>query len=127
MYSLPSASQSREPLPRTMNGGSPPTARKARTGESTPPGMTFSARACNSRERSSLRVMKCLLYQREPGRHSKGASAGSQPISVGTAGTGVTCERKEVGLQSNGCTHSGACGHLTIQVVAVDQASSFDP
>src|SRR5574340_337630 len=57
MYWLPSASQRREPSPRTMKGGSPPTARKARTGELTPPGMTASARFCSWREWSSLRAM----------------------------------------------------------------------
>src|SRR2546428_537214 len=37
----------RLPLPRTMKGGVPPTARNARTGELTPPGMVFCARANN--------------------------------------------------------------------------------
>src|SRR5437868_5855781 len=55
MYWLPSASQMSGPLPRTIHGGSPPTARKARTGESTPPGITFSARCCSLRESSVLR------------------------------------------------------------------------
>ena len=36
---LPSASQIREPSPRAMKSGLPPTERKARTGEFTPPGM----------------------------------------------------------------------------------------
>src|SRR5713226_7668644 len=57
MYWLPSASQRREPWPRTMNGGSPPTARKARTGEFTPPGIICSARFCSLRETSTLRAM----------------------------------------------------------------------
>src|SRR5262245_22926969 len=43
MYSLPSASQIWEPLPRSMNKGLPPPARNARTGEFTPPGMTCCA------------------------------------------------------------------------------------
>src|SRR3954462_13918335 len=55
MYSLPSASKRCEPSPRTIQGGSPPTARNARTGESTPPGITFSARCCSLRESSVLR------------------------------------------------------------------------
>src|SRR5947199_1997981 len=55
MYSLPSASQIREPCPRTMNGGSLSTALKARTGEFTPPGITCSARFCRRRDSSSLR------------------------------------------------------------------------
>src|SRR6266852_2812563 len=38
----------RLPLPRTMKGGVPPTARNARTGELTPPGMVFCARANNA-------------------------------------------------------------------------------
>ena len=36
---LPSTSKMREPSPRAMNSGVPPTPRKARTGELTPPGM----------------------------------------------------------------------------------------
>src|SRR4051794_19097622 len=61
MYSFASASQRLAPTPRTIIGGSPPTARKARTGESTPPGMTRSARCCNLREISSLRGMRAIL------------------------------------------------------------------
>ena len=41
MYSLPSTSKMCEPSPRAMNGGLPPTLRKARTGELTPPGMSL--------------------------------------------------------------------------------------
>src|SRR5262252_1789937 len=48
MYSRPSASQIRLPKPRSMKGGVPPTARNARTGELTPPGMTLRERS-NSR------------------------------------------------------------------------------
>ena len=45
MYSLPSSSHTREPLAREANTGGTPTARKARTGEFTPPGSTRQARA----------------------------------------------------------------------------------
>src|SRR5580765_5343921 len=48
MYSRPSASHRRLPLPRTMKRGVPPTARNARTGELTPPGMTFRERSNSS-------------------------------------------------------------------------------
>src|SRR6266542_2074501 len=44
----------RAPLPLTIMGGSPPTARKARTGEFTPPGKNCSARCCRACERSSF-------------------------------------------------------------------------
>jgi hypothetical protein len=44
-----------EPLPRTINGGSPPTERNARTGEFTPPGIMLSARCCRRRDCSVLR------------------------------------------------------------------------
>src|SRR5262244_3265885 len=57
MYSFPSTSMMREPWPSAMKGGSPPTARKARTGESTPPGMSCSARCCSLRDCSVLRDM----------------------------------------------------------------------
>src|ERR1700758_4697251 len=55
MYSFSSASQMWEPLPRTINGGSPPTEPKARTGEFTPPGIMLSARFCKRRDCSVLR------------------------------------------------------------------------
>src|SRR6266516_1776087 len=55
MYSFSSASQMWDPLPRTMNGGSPPTERNARTGEFTPPGIMLSARCCSRRDCSVLR------------------------------------------------------------------------
>src|SRR5690606_37742794 len=45
MYSRPSTSTSREPAPRSTKNGSPPTARNARTGEFTPPGINCFARA----------------------------------------------------------------------------------
>lgn len=44
-YSRPSASVRYGPVPDTMNRGVPPTARKARTGEFTPPGVTVAARS----------------------------------------------------------------------------------
>jgi len=39
MYEFPSASVTRLPLARTMKRGTPPTARQARTGLFTPPGI----------------------------------------------------------------------------------------
>src|SRR5260370_34685259 len=54
MYLFWSASQRWEPCPRTMNGGSPPTEPKARTGELPPPGIICSARFCNLREASTF-------------------------------------------------------------------------
>src|SRR5215469_1652603 len=65
MYSLPSASQIRAPCPRTMNGASHSTALKARTGELTPPGISFAARECRRRDSSSFRGI-ILLPRREP-------------------------------------------------------------
>src|SRR5579872_969536 len=55
MYSFSSASQMCDPLPRTMNGASPPTERNALTGEFTPPGIMLSARCCRRRDCSVLR------------------------------------------------------------------------
>src|SRR5580692_1075546 len=55
MNSFSSASQMREPFPRTINGGSPPTAPNARTGEFTPPGIMLSARCCKRRDWSTFR------------------------------------------------------------------------
>src|SRR5271168_2759679 len=48
MYSFPSASKMREPSPRAIKSGDPPTPRKARTGELTPPGINFWAQAKRS-------------------------------------------------------------------------------
>src|SRR4029079_7951937 len=45
MYRWPSASHRYAPCARTMKRGVPPTARNARTGELTPPGITRCARA----------------------------------------------------------------------------------
>src|ERR1700722_3050739 len=54
MNSFSSASQTCEPLPRTINRGSPPTERNARTGEFTPPGIMLSARNWRRRDCSVL-------------------------------------------------------------------------
>src|ERR1700731_75230 len=56
MYSLPSASQIRGPSPLAATMGSPPTPRKARTGEFTPPGKSSRARAINSADRTLAAV-----------------------------------------------------------------------
>src|SRR5579859_2103469 len=50
----------RELFPRTMYGGSPPTDLNARTGESTPPGITRQARAC-----SSCDFVRCFIWTLE--------------------------------------------------------------
>ena len=42
---------SQAPWARSTNGGAPPTAAKARTGEFTPPGKKRSARCCRAWER----------------------------------------------------------------------------
>src|SRR3954465_4033644 len=72
MYSLLSTSHMREPSPRAIKTGSPPTDLNARTGESTPPGITCSARCCSLRDFSKLRAIRkpasknenWLVYQR---------------------------------------------------------------
>src|SRR5205807_5498868 len=95
-----------EPLPRTINGGSPPTARNARTGEFTPPGIMLSARCCRRRDCSTLRdVMEgieflvekfsgqwccCLtvLARRHP-QHSR-SSGGAKDLACITIGSKAT-------------------------------------
>src|SRR5690349_22700488 len=57
MYARPSASQMRLPSPCSMKRGVPPTARNARTGEFTPPGMSAFARSKSCSLRSVLGVM----------------------------------------------------------------------
>src|SRR4029077_8989681 len=81
-YSLPSASQMWAPRPRTTNGGSPPTARNARTGEFTPPGIIFSARFCSLRDWSSLRgIGLLLLFLPESITIAAGISAAAEPVT----------------------------------------------
>src|ERR671914_1332212 len=46
-----------EPLPRSMNRGSPPTERNARTGLFTPPGIRLTARSMSRAERSMARIV----------------------------------------------------------------------
>src|SRR5579883_21440 len=57
MYSLPSTSKMWEPSPRAMNGGLPPTLRKARTGELTPPGINCRARSKSASDRECFTVV----------------------------------------------------------------------
>src|SRR5260370_29667242 len=54
MYSFPSTSQIRAPSPRATKNGALSTLRNARTGEFTPPGIRFCARAKNSEEREII-------------------------------------------------------------------------
>src|ERR671921_2147981 len=56
MYELPSTSKMYEPSPRSMNRGSPPTERNARTGLFTPPGIRLTARSMSRAERSMARI-----------------------------------------------------------------------
>src|SRR6185503_4926900 len=65
MYFAPSASQTCAPLPRVKKRGVPPTARKARTGEFTPPGVTFWARS----KSSTFRVIEERSETRSSGFH----------------------------------------------------------
>src|SRR4051812_21965146 len=58
MWRRPSASQKYAPCARCTKRGVPPTARKARTGELTPPGMMRRARANSCWLRSVLGVMR---------------------------------------------------------------------
>src|SRR5216683_2535116 len=75
MSSFSSASQMRDPLPRTMNLGWPPTAPNARTGELTPPGIRAAARFCRRCDCSTLRdvvgSIRSLPYTRKRKRERK--------------------------------------------------------
>src|SRR3569832_1244486 len=85
MYSLPSASQRCEPDPRTMKGGSPSTARKARTGELTPPGMTRSARCCSLRDCSTFLLIATSVAtrsDREINKYTSDNGAGLRRASL---------------------------------------------
>src|SRR3984957_2705293 len=58
-----------DPLPRRINGASPPTEPKARTGELTPPGIMLSARCCRRRDCSVLRDMVEGIRSSRPGEN----------------------------------------------------------
>src|SRR3954470_14609787 len=72
MYSPPLAPNSLEPFALLMKTGEPPTARKARTGEFTPPGKRRSARSSRRAEISSL--MQPLYLSAAWGRASEGTA-----------------------------------------------------
>src|SRR5438105_12326686 len=80
MYELPSSSWRRAFSPLAMKTGSPPTARKARTGEFTPPGNSDFARSNSRRDFSSFRKgMAGRLY---PAGRSRGLVTRSSPRRV---------------------------------------------
>src|SRR2546430_14166628 len=68
MYSFPSTSQIFAPSARATKNGAPSTLRNERTGELTPPGMRFCARAKNSEECdvicSGARAKRLCIYGR---------------------------------------------------------------
>src|SRR5258706_12314124 len=71
MYSRPSSSVRRAPRPSRKNTGVPPTARNARTGEFTPPGMSLCERSKSARLLSYMLVSGCASVEeareRSPG------------------------------------------------------------
>src|SRR5882672_105570 len=92
MYSRPSASQMRLPSPRSMKGGVPPTARNARTGELTPPGIAFCERS-NSKSffegmgaEQACEIARAAL---DVGRVEQGADHGNRIGSRCDHGLGV--------------------------------------
>src|ERR1039457_3615951 len=87
MNSLPSTSQTRAPLARLTKNGWTPTARNARTGEFTPPGMYFNASA---KSFSDLARTKLFLNERFPQRAFLGADDGAG-VDVVAGGTGRFC------------------------------------
>src|SRR5260221_13310029 len=70
MYSRPSSSTRRAPRPSRKNTGVPPTARNARTGELTPPGISRWDRSNSSLLRSYMGIRGCEAVEkaRERGR-----------------------------------------------------------
>src|SRR2546427_12566807 len=69
MYSLPSTSQTQAPLALLTKNGCPPTARNARTGEFTPPGIYFSASSNNSLEFERISHLAISLCDRNTTPH----------------------------------------------------------
>src|SRR5579859_3735872 len=104
MYSFSSASHTCDPLPRTMNGGSPPTERKARTGEFTPPGIMDSARCCKRRDCSVLREVVVGINssrQGENGCHGISfivANLG-QPLTIAARANSSDIHQSAIALQ----------------------------
>src|SRR5471030_3326134 len=76
MYSRPSSSTTRAPRPSRRKTGVPPTARNARTGELTPPGMTSCERSNSARLRSYMRACGCLALEESRERSRRRAHVG---------------------------------------------------
>src|SRR6476619_1784672 len=84
MWRRPLASQKYAPCARCTKRGVPPTARKARTGELTPPGMRLRARSNSAALRSVFGFM---------GRQVEGRGAGGVVLVVGGIGFGLRPEQ----------------------------------
>src|SRR6202795_1284644 len=82
MYSRPSSSVTRAPRPWRMKSGVPPTARKARTGELTPPGMTCCERSNSARLRSYMRTCPGGILEESRERQRGCAHIGSAEQGV---------------------------------------------
>src|SRR5919106_1822597 len=78
-YCRPSASWRTAPSPRTTNGGVPPTAPNARTGELTPPGITRRARSNSSSDR--VTGLSCPTTT-SGGEHASPIPSGQRPEPV---------------------------------------------
>src|ERR1700688_4793365 len=98
MYSFSSASQMCDPFPRTINGGSPPTAPNALTGEFTPPGIMLSARFCRRRDCSTFRDVIDGIDCSVVDCHPEQASFAPRGIWASRAKRRVLCDATIAGL-----------------------------
>src|SRR5919107_1301427 len=82
MYVLPSTSLTYAPAPSRMNTGVPPTALNARTGELTPPGMSWRALEKAASEFSVDRVGSdiALTIAAAPARRTRGRNAAPNAV-----------------------------------------------
>src|SRR5262249_2432035 len=119
-YERPSTSVRRAPSPRAMNGGEPPTARNARTGLFTPPGMTRPA--ASSRRLDSLIVhlpapeVDAVPWDRrhavDPAGHDRGDDVDGRRVGGLAAHQRLTA----VGLREVGAALAGSRG-VDVRVV----------
>src|SRR4051812_1881195 len=106
MYSRPSTSTTREPLPLATKYGVPPTERKARTGEFTPPGMMREAR-----RKSSSFVTNSPEHVGELGREVGEDDVGAGTLDGGDVleGDGLTVDPPALGRRLD---HRVLAGHV---------------
>src|SRR5512146_3120303 len=95
MYSRPSSSVTRGPRPSRRKTGTPPTAPNARTGEFTPPGISWRERSNSARLRSYIGMP--LVRFEKPGNGMRRAAYVGRIVERGDHGDHVRARSHDAG------------------------------